>query len=376
MNKIKWLAFAILIASVVLGVVACGGTKATTVPKPGATQVVAASATNTPLPKPTATTEPTAEPDATLDVARLSLTTDLQSYRSSTTITLTGTKSGKQVEESIDVKTEYTRDPKAQHISMTTSSTEQPTQTGTIEIYTVEGMQYTKMGEQWISSPMTDTSQLEQQGVISAMDMINDACGWKNQGKESLDGVRVQHWTLPKAGAEKCFAAIKVYEKGELTDAGGDLYIVIDGNYIAKMDLFFVGKGLNILGGTAESALLDEGRSDINYTMSDVNQPITIEVPEAALQASALPEDIPIPPDAEGASQTFGMITFSSPSTPKQISDFYQAEMPNYGWTAGDVQEFSGMYTLGFTKESRTASFLISTDQSGKTTVLITVQEQ
>jgi hypothetical protein len=184
----------------------------------------------------------------------------------------------------------------------------------------------------------------------------------------------VQHWTLPKAGAETCFAAMKVYTQGQLTDAGGDLYIATDGNYVAKMSLFFVGTGLDVLGGTTESALLDEGRSDITLTMSDVNKPITIQVPEEALKASALPADIPVPPDAEGATQTFGMITFSSPSTAQEISDFYQAEMPNYGWSAGDVQVFGGAYQLAFTKESRKASFLISTDQSGKTQVLITVQ--
>jgi hypothetical protein len=280
------------------------------------------------------------------------------------------------VEESIEVKTEYVRDPEAQHISMTTSSTEQPTQTGTIEIYQVEGMQYMQMGEQWISTPVTDTSTLGAQGLVSGEDVLNEDCGWKKQGKESLDGISVQHWSLPESGAKQCFQSIKVYDQGEITAAGGDLYLAVDGNYVAKMDLYFEGTGLSMFGGTTEGAIIDEGRSDISYTMSDVNQPFTIEVPEAALQASALPEDIPLPPDAEAASQMFGMISFSSSSTPQQISEFYQAEMPGYGWTAGEVQEFGGVYTLAFTKEGKKASFMISADQSGKTQVLITVQEQ
>jgi len=29
----------------------------------------------------------------------------------------------------------------------------------------------------------------------------------------------------------------------------------------------------------------------------------------------------------------FGMITYTSAKTPKEVHDFYQAEMPNNGWT-------------------------------------------
>jgi hypothetical protein len=258
---------------------------------------------------------------------------------------------------------------------MSTASTELVTQTGTIEMYQVEGMQYMQYGDQWISSPVTDTSSLDTQGLISGEDLLNDACGWQKAGKERLDDIRVQHWTLPETATDECFAALELQEAGEITAAGGDLYIAIDGNYVAKMDIYFEGTGLYLFGTEAATASLD-GRTDVSYSMSDVNQPITIEVPEAALEASALPKDIPLPPDAEGASQMFGMISFTSASTPAEISEFYTAEMPGLGWSAGDVSEFSGIYTLSFSKEAKKASIMISADQSGKTTVLVTVQEE
>ena len=384
MNKIKWTVLALLATVLFLGAAACGGETATTPPEAQPTRITggelttsgqseptkvpAAGAANTPLP------EATAEEDATLDLSGISKD-KLDSYRSITTIVLTGTKDNREVEESIEVKVEYTRDPLAQHITMSTASTELVTQTGTIEMYQVEGMQYMQYGDQWISSPVTDTSSLDTQGLISGEDLLNDACGWKKAGKESLDDVRVQHWTLPETATDECFAALELQEAGEITAAGGDLYIAIDGNYVAKMDIYFEGTGLYLFGTEAATTSLD-GRTDISYTMSDVNQPITIEVPEAALAASALPEDIPLPPNAEGASQMFGMLSFSSASTPAEISAFYTDEMPGNGWTAGDVSEFGGIYTLDFSKEGKKASFMISADQNGKTTVLVTVQEE
>lgn len=384
MVKTKWIALALLAAVLILGTAACGGEKATTPPEAQPTNatggepatsvqtepttVAATSADNTTLP------EVTAGDEATLDLSSISKE-KLDSYRSTTTIVLSGTKDDKEIEESIEVKVEYTRDPLAQHITMSTASTELVTQTGTIEMYQVEGMQYMQYGNQWISSPVTDTSSLDTQGLISGEDLLNDACGWKKAGKESLDDVRVQHWTLPETATDECFAALELQEAGEITAAGGDLYIAIDGSYVAKMDIYFEGTGLYLFGTEAATASLD-GRTDVSYSMSDVNQPITIEVPEAALEASALPEDIPLPPDAEGASQMFGMISFTSASTPTEISEFYKTEMPSHGWTPGDVSEFSGIFTLDFSKEGKKANFMISADQNGKTTVLVTVQEE
>jgi hypothetical protein len=291
-------------------------------------------------------------------------------------VTVKGTKDGKQVEESIEVKTEYTREPKAQHVSMNVTSSENVTSTGPIEIYQVESMQYMKMGEQWISTPVTDTGSLDTQGLITADQMLKDTCGWKKDGTDDLGGVRVQHWTLTKDRADKCTLGASIFGQGELTNAGGDLYVAIDGNYLAKMDLFYEGKNLGLFG-TSDQAAVEEGRIDTNYTTSDVNQPFTIVVPDEALKSGALPEDIPMPADAEGASQVFGMINFKSPSTPKQIDDFYIVEMPNNGWTETNAGEFGGVYTREYTKGGRTASFMITADStSGKTSVVITISGQ
>jgi hypothetical protein len=388
MRNEKWLLLALLLAGLLLVAVACGGEKATTVPQaettplsggeaPAAVQGTSPTSTSKPLPtsEPTAQAEPTAEPEAELSAADLVNAEDLDSYRSTTTIGYTGTKDGKPFEASTEVFTEYTREPAAQHISMTSTSSNQLTDTGTIEIYQVEGMQYMKMQDQWISTPVTDTSSLDSQGLISGENMLTDACGWKKQGTETIDGVRTEHWTLPNTGIDKCFASLKIYDEGELTGAGGDVYIAVDGKYVVKTVMYSEGKGLSVFGGETEDSIVDEGRMEITYTMSDVNEPFTIEVPEEALKGSQLPEDIPTPVGAQGVSQMFGMISFTSDMTAQEVADFYKAEMPNSGWSLTKDESFGDFYSLEFTKGGRTASFMITTDAtSGKTSALITVQ--
>ena len=103
------------------------------------------------------------------------------------------------------------------------------------------------------------------------------------EGKETLDGVPVQHWTMPSTRADQCFSSLELGETGELTAAGGDLYVAIDAKYVVKMALFLEGAGLPQL--TGSDAQLDAGRMDVTFAMSDVNRPITIQVPQAALAA-------------------------------------------------------------------------------------------
>jgi hypothetical protein len=87
-----------------------------------------------------------------------------------------------------------------------------------------------------------------------------------------------------------------------------------------------------------------------------------------------LPEDIPLPPDATGMAEMFGMMTFQSPSTPQEVADFYQTEMPNNGWTEVSADSMGDVFMLQYTKDSRTAELMISADaDTGETGVMLTV---
>ena len=126
--------------------------------------------------------------------------------------------------------------------------------------------------------------------------------------------------------------------------------------------------------GSAEDRV-EEGRVEFTFEMTDVNQPFAIQVPEEALATDAMPEDIPIPDDAEEVNNMFGMVTFLSPHTPQQVVERFRAQMTELGWMEVSVDEFGGAFMLEYSKLERTASLMISIDQdSNRTSVLITVE--
>jgi hypothetical protein len=140
------------------------------------------------------------------------------------------------------------------------------------------------------------------------------------------------------------------------------------------MDLTFEGQDLALGVGSAEDRV-EEGLVKFTFEMTDVNQPFTIQVPDEALTSNAMPEDIPVPEDAEQLSNLFGMITFLSASTPRQVADLYETRMSDYGWTQTSVAEYGGTLVLEYAKGGRTASLMIGTDQeTNQTSVLITIE--
>jgi hypothetical protein len=242
-----------------------------------------------------------------------------------------------------------------------------------LEMYVVEDTMYMKLEDQWLSVPATEDD-METAGIMTPDSLLEDTCGWKKQDSTEINGVKVQHWTFSKEDMERCMPPEELTGIGVLAEAGGDLYVAEDKSYIVQMDLFYEGDDLDLdLGETEEGAKVQ--RVEVHYTMTDVNEPFAIEVPEEALASGALPEDIPIPEDAQEVTNMFGMLTFTSPTGVPEIAEFYKTEMPGNGWSETSVSEVSGMYMLEYTKEGRTASFMVTTDDSGETSVMITVQD-
>ncbi len=379
MKKAKWILVWILLASLALGLAACGG-EAETAEMAGAPQAEPATATPLPptaTPLPTDTPEPTATPEeaGALDLGEIEAPSDLSSYRASMGISISGTDEGEAVDGHLSFLIEYTREPPAMRIVMSAEGIEDTEGMGSIEMYQVEDMAYLNFGEQWLSVPATEDL-LSEIGFFEPEDILQDTCGWNKEGDTEYNGIRVHHWTASKEDMEACMTAEELADIGQITSASGDVYIAVEGNYVVHMNMVFEGQNLEAGLGT-EDQLLDEGRMELTFDLTDVNQPFVIELPEEAVAAGSLPEDIPIPDDAQEVANAFGMITFSSPSTPAEVADFYQAQMPQAGWSEVSVDDLSGMFMMEYSKDGRTASLVISADEdTGMTSVLITIQEE
>ena len=387
MKHTRSIVVALLLFALVAILAACGGEPepAATAVEPAATtapeSTTAPAPTDTPVPPPTDVPEPTAETSveepaeeaAGLNLEDLSSASDLSSYRATMTMKVSGTQGGEAVDSSLEFLMEYTSDPQAQHIQMTGQGLEGVDPGGAIDMYQVDGTTYVQFGDQWLSMPSTDEMSADM-GLIEPDDLLDDTCGWKQQRDTDYEGIETLHFALSTEDAKECMTSKVWGEVGDITEASGELYVAKDGNYIVHMEMVLVGTDLEADMG-AEEQVLDDGRMEITFDMRDVNQPFTIEIPEEALASGQMPEDLPIPEDAEEVSNAFGMITYNTAQTPAEISDYYKAQMPANGWTEVSAEEFSGMFMLQYSKEGRTANVTINADDSGKTSVLIMIEE-
>ena len=392
MKHAKWLLLLVLLASLVLGLAACGGdteTEPTSPPAAEPTEVSQAEPADEPTLEPTQAPEPTTPPADTplpeptdapeveeeeeFDLSSLSSTAELSSYKSTMRVTMVTDDNGQEEEQTIEFSIEYTSEPKAQHITMSGAVTGPGAENGTIEMYLIEDTMYMKMEDQWLSLPATEED-LDSDAFITPDTMLEDVCGWKKEGREEINGVKVQHWTLSKDDVDKCMPYEDLAGIGELTDAGGDLYVAEDDNYVVLMELSYEGEDLDMdLGETDEGVKVT--RMEIHYETTDVNEPFTIEAPAEALESSSLPDDIPVPDGTTGVNNMFGMINYTSELGPEEVFAFYQEEMPSNGWTEVSADAMSGLWMLEYTKDGRTANIMITEEDSGNAAVMITVAE-
>ena len=394
MKHAKWLLLVVLLASLMLGLAACGGDKETEPTSPPAekpTEVSQAEPTDEPALEPTQAPEPTAPPTDTplpepaetpeveeeeeeLDTSALSSAAELSSYRSTMSITMVVDNNGQEEEQTIEMFIEYTSEPPAQHIVMSGAVAGPEGEGGTVEMYMVEGTMYMKMEDQWLSMPASEED-IDSDAFITADAMLEDLCGWKKEGKDKINGVDVVHWSFAKEDIEECLPPEELANMGELSQATGDLYVSEDDNYVVLMEMSFEGEDLDMDLGEA-----DEGakaiRMEIRYETTDVNESFTIEVPAEATESSSLPDDIPVPEGASGVNNMFGMISFTAETPPQEVFDFFQEEMPNNGWTEASAEAMSGLWMLEYNKDGRTANIMISEDDSGNASVMITVAEE
>ena len=387
MRNKKWILTLMLLAALAVALAACGDDSgvATQPEEPAATQPEAVAATEAP---PTAAPTDTAEPEPTdtadvqpsagereLELDEVGLPEDLSSYRARMRLSTAGTSAEGETGGVLEFLVEYTREPPAQHIVISGEGFDQTGDVGSMEMYQVGDTTYVNLGDQWLSMPATDDV-LAEAGMIDPEDMLEDTCGWRDAGRSEYNGISAQYWTLTEGDLKACMTGEALTGMGEISDASGELYVAEEGNYIVYMELTLEGSDL-ALGTGSEEETVDQGRVDFTYEMTDVNVPITIELPEEASSSGELPEDIPVPEDAEEVSFMFGMISFDSPSSPADLADYYQAQMPQNGWSESSVNEMSGMYMLEYTKDGRTASLIINTGDSETdgSSVLITIEE-
>jgi hypothetical protein len=247
-----------------------------------------------------------------------------------------------------------------------------------VEIYREGDTAYMNLDGEWLTLSVSDAGDdmLEGAGILGPNDVLTDTCGWTGDGEVELGGIRAQHWTLEKDNLEACMTDARFESLGDLSGVDGDIYIAEDGWYVLQMDLSFSGRKLDIATEPGETLLVD-GRMEYHYAISDINQSLSIGVPEEAVAGGAIPDDVPISDDAEAVNNMFGVITYVSGRAAEELARFYLTELPQEGWTQVGIEQLGEVYMLEFSRSDRTVSVMIEfDDETNKTSVMIAIREE
>jgi len=371
MKNLKLITVVGIVLVMVVG--ACGGGgAASTEPTEGTATSDTTSGT-----QPTATTAvevagatpvPTAEVEATQaseeDLNLSSVTgglAQLQSYKSTMDVHFAGQDAqGQAVETSFKMAEEFILEPRAQRMTWTSTESkggEAATATSweTITIGQTSYMISTDASGTKTCVVITSSEATPPEQTLSA-DMwggVNDA---SYVNTETVNGILAKHYAW-KEGVLAGYG---------FTSGKGETWVAVDGGYVVRQRIEATGKGTFLAGAD------EEGTSTWEWNVTDANGSFQIQAPEGCESAAA---DIPVMADATEQSTYGDTMTYSSPSAFADVVSFYKSEMPNAGWQAsGTPTEMEGLEVLEFTKEERTASVMITWDESSqKTSVIITV---
>lgn len=133
------------------------------------------------------------------------------------------------------------------------------------------------------------------------------------------------------------------------------------------------------LTGTITSDALDESgallpggisnmRWEYNVTKLAGNPSLTL--PTVCEQLQAVGADIPLPPNISNQMRMGELISFETTDSAANMATFFQTEMVANGWQAGETSQYGDTYQLTFSKDGRTATVMISTENN-KTSVII-----
>ncbi len=379
----RTIALLMLMAVLLLAAACGGGSEEAAAPAAdaptSASQPAQAAATNTAAP-PTATpVPPTATPEleeeeVTLSEEQLAALEELDSYRLVVTYTSKGTDAdGNPIDDSAEIITEYARATEARRMVMTfTDNTDPEAQLDSIESYQIGQDMYMYGGDDvgWMristeESPFSDPdlAMMTSGNIFSDLDQMR-----RVRPDERISGIDSRHFQFDEQVLSKLFS-----EDMGGVKASGDVWIAKDGGFITKYEMT-----IDVDGGSGGmfDPNMTSGTLEMSFELQDVNEDITIEVPEEAMASASLAGfegAFPMPEDAnvQAASANFTILDSSLPVA--EAIAFYEAALAELGWTKDEQGSMSmgDMASLTFTKEGARLSLIVSLDEStGKTQIM------
>jgi hypothetical protein len=285
------------------------------------------------------------------DVGLSSISSGLQSldsYRSYFKMTSESSTSGEGAQSVLEMDMEYVRDPFAQRVIIRGG-----------DMGLGEGLESVQIGDQRYiilgEGQCMSSSAGEDEEIDMELFHIDDAIGGLEHARrvrpdETVNGILCRHYAFD----EKAVAGWSAF-----TQAEGEMWVAVDGEYVVRYTLQAEGKN---------PITNDEGHIEWEYEVRNANASIVIEPPA---DCKAAESDFPIMADAANMSAMGGFVTYESGSSFDDVLSFYQEQMVAEGWSEeGDAFVSSGTAMLNYTKDGRTVTVNL-TESDGKVSVTI-----
>jgi hypothetical protein len=237
--------------------------------------------TDTPVPEPT---EPPADDTPSDDETFLGPPPVLDSFKSSLQMAWNGLDpDGAEVSGSMDIRVEFIRDPLAQYISIGgdfPGVEELGLGDGdTLEIYVITETMYMNLMGMWMSIPAEpgSTAAFEEMAFAISEGMLDTLQDFTDEGEIDYNGMAVRHYSFDQTD----FGDDDL-EGMEVDEAGGNIYVAVDGNFLVHMDLSMAGSNIGVPTGEGEQ-VLDIGALVLEVDIYSINESFEIAVPEEAL---------------------------------------------------------------------------------------------
>ena len=174
---------------------------------------------------------------------------------------------------------------------------------------------------------------------------LSSVIGAEEAGTETLNNVAATHYRFDER-------AIGI---AGVSDSRGELWVAAEGGYLIRYQL-------TTTGGTDYFGEGIEGTLTWNYQLSDVNQPLSIELPDDCPPALL---NMPLMSDAADVLQLPGFTSYTTPSGIEDVLAFYEELVTASGAQANNpplISEHSILF--GFTQNDQPILLIVSNDGS------------
>jgi hypothetical protein len=262
---------------------------------------------------------------------------DLSSYKATLTYSFDGTQAGQAEQWSKTYIMLATKEPAARQLTVETRGAIPAVDS--VFMAEADGASYERLGQNDCNANVIDQG-ISLAGWMEPAGFLTSVMGADEAGKETVNDVAANHYTFD----ERALGALDIMK------STGEMWVASDGGYIVKYkvttkgDAKYFGEGI-------------EGTVTWDYELTDVNKPLTLELP-ADCPAGMV--DAPLLPDASNVIKLPSIIMYDTASSPADAAAFYQEQIPTLGWkitekpTIGDTTAI-----LIFSQEKQTLTITI-----------------